>query len=315
MPVKIVTDSTSDLPPELAKELGITVIPLYLRFGEKSYRDGVEITPDEFYEKLVSEHVSPTTSQPTPSDFARVYQQLSKETDEIVSIHLSSKLSGTYNSALQGKKLADTKSNITIVDSESVTIGLGIIAISAARLALVNESLAKILEDVKQSIKNTHMMGTFDTLKYLALGGRIGKAKALLGSMLNVKPILAMREGELVPVGNVRTRTKSIEKLVDFAKNALNTRELGVVYSTTHDEAHGLIDSFSSLVNKGHLHLARLGPALGIHGGPGMLAVAFKGELPESTPTSLADRINVPQVHLPKLNVPNLPHLPHLPHR
>ncbi|MCX6003554.1 MAG: DegV family protein, partial [Chloroflexi bacterium] len=179
MTVKIVADSTADLSPQLTKELGISIVPVYVRIGQESYRDGIDISYDEFYDNLVNGPVHPTTSQPTPADFARVYQELSKENDEIVSIHVSGKLSGTYNSALQGKELANTKSNITIIDSESITMGLGIITMSAARLALTGENHAKVLEDVKQGIKNTHIYGTFDTLKYLFLGGRIGKAKAL----------------------------------------------------------------------------------------------------------------------------------------
>lgn len=306
MSVRIVTDSTADLSPKLAKELGIEVVPVYVRFGEKSYKDGVEINHDEFYEKLVNGNILPVTSQPSPADFAKVYEELSKETDEIVSIHVTGKLSGTYNSALQGKKLVDSKCNITVIDSESVTMGLGIIAMSAARLALLNEKLAKILEDVKQSIKNMHIMGSFDTLKYLALGGRIGKARALIGSALNVKPILTMQTGELFPSGNVRTSSKAVERLFEFVKNALHIQELAVVYSTTPDNAHSLLSRFSSFVNSDRLHLARLGPALGTYGGPGMLAVTFRNDVstePASEP--LVKKINVPALHLPRLNIPH----------
>ncbi|MDD5288766.1 MAG: DegV family protein [Dehalococcoidales bacterium] len=310
MSVRIVTDSTADLSPQLTKELGIAVVPEYLRFGNISYRDGIDINYDEFYDKLVNSPVHPTTSQPTPSDFAQIYQELSKETDEIISIHVSDKLSGTCNSALRGKELVDSKSNITIIDSESVTMGLGIITMSAARLALAGENLTRIVEDVKQGIKNTHLMGTFDTLKYLALGGRIGKARALLGSVLNVKPVVTLREGLIVPVGNVRTRTKAVEKLFEFVKSALNIQELAVVHSTTPDEANSLRDRLSSLVSSNRLHLARLGPALGVHSGPGTLIVvmrndASKTEQNETLPKSLGRKISVPSLHLPKLNLPH----------
>ena len=306
MSVRIVTDSTADLSPQLAKELGIEVVPVYVRFGDKSYKDGIEISYDEFYEKLVNGHIYPTTSQPTPADFAKVYQELSKETDEIVSIHVTGKLSGTYNSALQGKELANSKSNITVIDSESITMGLGIITMSAARLALLNENLTRILEDVKQTIKNTHLRGTFDTLKYLALGGRIGKARALLGSVLNVKPIVTLRDGEISPIGNVRTRTKAVEKLFEFVKSALNIQELAVVHNTTPDEAYSLKDRLSSLVSSNRLHMARLGPALGAHGGPGALIVAMRnGDSTETQLTSLGKKISVPSLHLPKLNLPH----------
>jgi DegV family protein with EDD domain len=303
MSVRIVTDSTADLSPQLAKKLGIVVVPVYVRFGDKSYRDGIEISYDELYDKLINSSILPSTSQPTPADFAQVYQDLSKETDEIVSIHVTSKLSGTYSSALQGKKLFDAKTNITVIDSETLTMGLGIIAMSAARLALLNESLAKILEDVKQGIKNTHLLATFDTLKYLALGGRIGKARALLGSVLNVKPIVTLRDGEISPIGNVRTRTKAVDKLFEFVKNALNVQELAVVHSTTPDEAYSLKDRLSSLVSSNHLHMARLGPALGVHGGPGTLVVVMRNDI--STETSSKPSVKKPSLHLPKLNLPH----------
>jgi DegV family protein with EDD domain len=306
MSVRIVTDSTADLSPQVAKELGIEVVPVYVRFGDKSFKDGVEINHDEFYERLVNGNILPVTSQPSPADFAKVYEELSKETDEIISIHVSGKLSGTYNSALQGKKLVDNKCNVTVIDSESVTMGLGIITMSAARLALLNEKLSQILEDIKQSIKNMHMMGAFDTLKYLALGGRIGKARALIGSALNVKPILTMRTGELFPSGNVRTSTKAVERLFDFVKNALHIQELAVVYSTTPNEAYNLLSRFSSFVNSERLHLARLGPALGTYGGPGMLAVTFKNDVSsEPLANPPAKKIIVPSLHLPKLNIPH----------
>ncbi|MDO9333615.1 MAG: DegV family protein [Dehalococcoidales bacterium] len=307
MPVRIVTDSTADLTPQLARELGITVVPVYVRFGHESYRDGIDISREEFYERLVTSPVHPTTSQPTPADFAQVYRELSRETDKIVSIHVSSKLSCTCNSALQGKELAETKCDIKVIDSESVTMGLGMMTLAAARLAASGESLQKVTDDVKQAIPNTHLLGVFDTLKYLLLGGRIGKAKALLGGILNVKPLLTLRDGELHPVGNVRTRAKGIERLSDFVKNALGIQELAVIHTTTPDEASRLKDRLSSLVDTSRLHLARLGPALGVHTGPGLLAVVLRkkstGDKDEAQSTGR--KIHVPSLHLPKVNLPH----------
>jgi len=201
MTVKIVTDSTADLPAQLAEELGITVVPVYLRFGDKVYRDRVDMSEDEFYQKLVESPIHPTTSQPTPADFTEVYQKLSQEADGIVSIQVTSKLSGTYNSALQGREIAGVRCHIEVVDSLSTSMGLGLIAMAAARLAEVGESLQTVVEEVRQSIPHIHMLGVFDTLKYLLRGGRISKAKALLGSVLNVKPLITMRNGELFPAG------------------------------------------------------------------------------------------------------------------
>ena len=307
MSIKIVTDSTSDLPRALADELGIKIVPLYVQFGNMTYRDRVDISEDEFYKRLLTSTVHPTTSQPTPQDFADVYRELSKETDKIVSIHVTSKLSGTYNSALQGKELAATKCNINVIDSASVTMGLGMTALAAARLAASGENLQTINDDIKQAIANTHLLGLFDTLKYLLLGGRIGRAKALLGGILNVKPVLTLRDGELHPVGNVRTRIKGVERLTDFVKNALNIQELAVVHTTTPDEADSLKNRFSSLVETSRLHFARLTPALGVHSGPGLLAVVFRNKSTEGKDESSATgrKIHVPSLHLPKVSLPH----------
>jgi DegV family protein with EDD domain len=306
MPVRIVTDSTADLTPELTRGLGITVVPVYVRFGHESYRDGIDISREEFYKRLVTSPVHPTTSQPTPADFAQVYRELSRETDKIVSIHVSGKLSGTYNSALQGKELAETKCDIKVIDSESVTMGLGIITLAAARLAKSGESLQKVTDDIKQAIHNTHLLGLFDTLRYLLLGGRIGKARALLGGILNVKPLLTLRDGELHPIGNVRTRVKGIERLSDFAKNTLGIQELAVVHTTTPDEASKLKDHLSSLVDTSRLHLAGLTPALGVHTGPGLLAVVLrKKSTSKDESQSTGRKMHVPSLHLPKVSLPH----------
>jgi len=171
MPVKVVTDSTSDLSPQVAQELGITVVPVYVRFGEEVYRDGIDISHEELYQKLVESPVHPSTSQPPPSDFTDVYRKLAKETDEIVSIQVTGKLSGTYDSALQGRELAPAGCHIEVIDSLSVSMGLGLMAMAAARLARAGESLQRVVDEVRQAIDQVHVFGLFDTLKYLSLGG------------------------------------------------------------------------------------------------------------------------------------------------
>ena len=276
MTVKVVTDSCADLPESTARELGITVVPVYVRFGETVYRDGVDITQDEFYQRLQESPVHPTTSQPPPADFADVYRELSREADAVVSIHVTSKLSGTCNSALQGKDMTDAKCPIEVVDSCSVSMGLGLIAIAAARVARAGESLPGVMAEARQAINHLRVLALLDTLKYLAKGGRIGKAKALLGSLLNAKPLLTMRDGELSPVGLARTRTKGLERLFEMAKNALDIQELAIVHSTTPGEANSLRERIASFLDMKKIHLSRLGPALGAHGGPGALILALR---------------------------------------
>jgi DegV family protein with EDD domain len=304
--VRIVTDSTADISPEIAKELRITVVPEYIIVGEKTYRDGVDISYDEIYEKLINNSKLPSTSQPTPADFAKIYQDLSREADEIISIHLCAKLSGTLSSALQGKKSANTKCNITVIDSASLTMGLGLIAMSAATMALRNENAVKIIDEITEEIKNTHLYATFDTLKYLAIGGRIGKARALLGSVLNVKPVITLRDGEFSPVGNFRTRAKAIDKLFELVRSYADIKELAVIYSTGLDEAKNLLERLNPLISSDHLHLARLGPALGVHGGPGTLALTVRDGGSQAGPavSSAKSAEKKPLLHLPKIKLP-----------
>lgn len=312
MPVRIVTDSTCDLPPELVRDLGITVVPVYVGFCEKSYKDGIDISREQFYERLTSSPVHPTTSQPTPADFAEVYRKLAKETGQILSVHVASKLSGTVNAALRGKEVADVKSSIEVVDSQSVTMGLGIITLTGARKAAAGDSLQKVADEVHQAIVSTHLLGVFDTLKYLLRGGRIGKSKALLVSILNVKPVLTLRDGELLPVGNVRTRAKGIDRLCDFVRDALGIQELAIIHSTTPDDARSLRDRLTSFVDTSRLHLAQLGPALGVHAGPGILAVVFREKSDATHDSATVSRAKpvqkkspVASLHLPKLNLPH----------
>ena len=277
MTVKIVTDSTSDLSPELALQLGITMVPVYLSFGDKTYRDGVDMDADEFYRKLQTSPVLPTTSAPSPGDFTEVYKELARETDEIVSIHIGSKVSATYDAALQGKEaLAETKCRIEIVDSEWVTMALGLVTIAAAKTAQAGESLQQVLEEVKKSIPRVRVLAVFDTLKYLLLGGRISKAKAIVGGILNVKPLITMRDGELVQAGLARSRSRGMDRLYELVKEASNLQDLAIVYSTTSEEANSFKERVGSVFPKERVHVARLGPALGVHAGPGALIVALR---------------------------------------
>jgi len=307
MTVKIITDSTADLSPQVARELGITVVPVYLRFGEKVYRDGIDMGHDEFYRKLAEGSAQPATSQPTPADFADAYKKLSKESDEMVSIHVTSKLSGTCNAALQGsRELVKSGCRIEVMDSLSTSMGLGMIAMAAARLAGAGESLQAVTDEVREVIPRIRLFGVFDTLKYMLRSGRIGKAKALLGNVLNVKPLLTMRDGELLPAGLARTRSRGMDRLFGLLKNALNIQEMAIVHSTTPDEAASLKERITSVFDRKGIHIARLGPALGVHGGPGALILALREKASsigqnagESEPSKKG--FSLPSLHIPKI--------------
>jgi DegV family protein with EDD domain len=280
MTIKIVTDSTADLPPVLAKELGITVVPLYVRFGDKTYRDGVDITGDEFYKRLLTDPIHPNTSQPTPQDFTDVYRELSQKADGIVSIHISGKLSGTCSSALQAKEVVAAECPVEVIDSKTTSMALGLIVMAAVKIANTGTSVKQVAEDVKQVVSSVKLLVLFNTLKYLAKGGRIGKAKSMLGSVLNVKPLLAIKDGEFVPVAQVRSRSKGIDKLFDFAIGTPNVEDMAVIHSTTSDEAESLASRIGTEIKLEQVRIARLGPVLGVHGGPGVLAVAFRQKKP-----------------------------------
>ena len=279
MTVKIVTDSTADISPELAQRLDITVVPVYLAFGDKTYRDGVDIGVDEFYQELESSPVHPTISAPSPGDFTAVYETLAKETDEIVSIHLSSKASATYTAALQAKEACgETGCRIEVVDSQWVTMALGLITMAAAGAAQAGQNMHQVLEGVQKSITRVRVLGVFDTMKYLVLGGRISKATGLVGSVLNVKPLVTMREGEVVAAGIARTRSRGVERLYRLVENSASIQNLAIVHATTPGEARSLAERMSSILDKERIHIARLGLGLGVHGGPGTLIVALREE-------------------------------------
>jgi DegV family protein with EDD domain len=278
MTIKIVTDSTADLPPQLAKELDITVVPVYLRFGDEVYRDVVDISQDEFYRRLINDPIHPSTTQPTPQDFIDVYKELSKKADGIISIHVSSKLSGTCNSALRGKEAVGKECPIEVIDSEVVTMGLGLLTIAANTMAQSGKNLQQVVKEVKEIIPSIHVFGLLDTLKYLALGGRIGKMQALLGSVLNIKPMLTIKDGVLTPAGRVRSRAKGIDILVDYVKNTADIQDLAVIYNTSLEEAQVLVRRLGAVFPEERIRLARLGPALGVHTGPGILFIALRGK-------------------------------------
>ena len=276
MTVKIVTDSSADLPDEMVKELGITVVPLFVRFGDEVLRDRVDISEDEFYNRLQNDPVHPNTTQPGPQDFVDVYQKLAQGADGIVSIHISSKLSGTCSSALQARETMGAKCPIEVVDSEVLSMALGLIVIAAAKAAKAGKSMEEVVAAAKQTMPKIRLLALLDTLKYLLLGGRIGKAKALLGSILNVKPILTLKDGEVVPAGQVRTRVKGLNRLFEFVQSAENIQELTVVHSTTPDEAQALAERLGSVFDKERIVISRLGPVLGVHIGPAALIVAVR---------------------------------------
>ncbi|MFC2004469.1 DegV family protein [Chloroflexota bacterium] len=273
MTVKIVTDSLSDITSDMAKELGITIVPLTVMFGHESYIDRVTITTDEFYHRLTHDTTWPTTTQPTPHAFAEVYKKLAEETDEILVVTLSSKLSGTYESALSAKSMVEKECRIEVIDSRMVAMGLGLIVISAAKAIQARAKLDEAADLVRRAMPHSHLVAYFDTLKYLAKGGRIGKAQGLLGSLLSIKPILTVKDGEMAPLTRVRSQSAGMDYIYNFVAGFPHIKELAVEHATTPDEADKLVERLSLLFPKERIYISTISPVVGVHAGPNAMAV------------------------------------------
>jgi DegV family protein with EDD domain len=278
MTVKIVTDSVADIPPQVIAELGITVVPVLVRFGEETYRDGIDITTDQFYEKLVKSAVMPTTSVPSLDLFARTYARLAEETDEILVIMLSAKLSGLYNAAVQSADLMEGKCRIEVVDSQNAVMAQGFVVIKAARAAREGAGLDEILEIVRQNLPRVDIRAAFDTLEYLKRGGRIGRAAALMGSMLKVNPIVKIKDGVVEPAGRARSREKAMDMLYEFAAGYSHIEEMAVEGAACPEDVDSLVRRLGALFPEERIYRSRTTPVIGTHTGPGLLLVAVMGD-------------------------------------
>lgn len=276
MSVKIVTDSTADLSPELAGNPGIEIVPGYVRFGREIYRDGVDISKSGFYEQLADSPFHPLTSGASARDFARVYSQAASEADGILSIHISSKISTMCQSAQKGKKLVKTKCPIDIIDSRFASIGLALIVINAARLAGAGKGMEEIAGAVREDIGRIKMLGFFDTMKYIARGGHVSKHVMELSGILKIKPLLTFKDGEIAVEGLVRTHEHGIEELYKFVEKVPGIRDLGIAYSTDYDSALALRARLGPVFPEKRVYIERIGAALGAHCGPGCVFVAFR---------------------------------------
>jgi DegV family protein with EDD domain len=276
MKVQVITDSTSDIPQDLADELDIRVVPAYLRFGDKTYRDGVDIKSDEFYSMLESSPVHPATSQPNPEDFRTVYKEYCDTADGIVSIHISSKISGTYNSAMMARKTLESRCPIKVIDSKFNSAGLGLVVMGAARLAKGGASLPGVVKEANRAVNQVRMFGMFETMKYLARSGRVNKTIAMASSFLHVMPLLTFRDGEIVRAGLVRTVSKGMDRIYNFVKGNVPVSELIIVHSKVDDQANQLKKRLIEFIEEEKISIFGLGAGLGVHGGPGVLLAAIR---------------------------------------
>jgi DegV family protein with EDD domain len=277
MAVRIVTDSTADMPRQIARDLGIAVVPIYILIGDNSYRDRVDIQEDEMYRRMQRGPVFLTTAPPTPQDFADVYTDLAQGAEGIVSIHIAKTLSGTYDSAVQGKEIAKCACPIEVIDSNSVTAGLGILAMQAARYANRGAHIDALAQKIRGMVDSIEIVCMVDTLEYLVRGGRLAKGKSIMGSVFKVKPIISVKNGELSLTDSVHSREKGLEWIYNYAKNVRALQDVTVAYTTDHVEVDALLDRMDRIFPRERIIKTKLGCVLGAHLGPGALVVGMRG--------------------------------------
>jgi DegV family protein with EDD domain len=279
-----VTDSTAYIPFESQKGLPIFTIPLHVIWGDETFKDNVDITQEVFYKRLSTSKILPSTSQPSPQEFVELYEKIAREYDEILSIHISAKLSGTVDSALQAKKILANKIKIEVIDSQSTSMGLGFLALTAARKIKSGENLLKTTEFINVARNRVKIFFILRTLEFLKRGGRIGSASALLGTALNLKPILMVDDGEIKPFVKVRTMQKALSRLSVILEENIQGKtpvNLAIIQAGAESDAEFLKNEIQNKVKKEDLAemiTAGISPVIGTHAGPGAVGICFLTE-------------------------------------
>ncbi|HEX6293303.1 MAG TPA: DegV family protein [Herpetosiphonaceae bacterium] len=273
--IKIVTDSTADIPPAMLRDLDIEVVPLYVNFGEETYRAGIDLTNEQFYRMLHESSTPPTTTAPPTIVFEQTYRRLAQQHDAIISIHISSHLSTAYKAAAQAReRLPVSLVRIDVVDSHSASMGMGLTVLAAARMAKEGMPVDEIVRHVHHRVQHTHSVFFVDTIEHLDRSGRVSMASNLLSSMSRIKPLLLIDEGHIVPYERTRTRAKAIDGLYTFVEDFPNVHEVAIMYSTTPEDVEKLLDKLMLIFPRDEVLCAEYGPALGTHLGPGAMGVA-----------------------------------------
>ncbi|HOJ00688.1 MAG TPA: DegV family protein [Anaerolineaceae bacterium] len=278
--VVVVTDSTAHLPENLIQELDLRIIPLHVVWGDKVYQDNVDLKSENFYTMLKQAKDLPTTSQPSPKEFMDLYKPILDAGDKIISIHISSGISGTVNSAFQAKEMLGSQ-DIEIVDSKSSGMVLGLIAVLAARRARENASLKECKELAEKAVANSNVFFMVNTLEYLHKGGRIGGASALLGSALDLKPILYFKDGKIESYEKVRTKKKAINRIIEIAREMIGAKRpvhLAILQVEAEEDAEYVKAELKKLYSPQEIQdllITSLSPVIGTHTGPGVIAICY----------------------------------------
>lgn len=279
--IAFVTDSTAGVPAEHVRKHNITVVPLQVIFGTEAFRDGIDLTQEEFFQRLKSSKALPTTSQPSVADFEEAYKSLLNDPDveSIISVHISSSLSGTYSAATQAadRLKSDGTKRISVIDSHNVYMGEGLMVVNAARMAEQGKSHDEIVQMIDGMKPKVRVLVLVDTLEYLQKGGRIGGAQAFLGGLLNVKPILHVHGGKVEPLERVRTRRKAMERLVEIGAEATKGKrvQIAVGHGEAAEDAKTLSGMIRQKMDVAEEFSSDLGPVISTHTGPGVIGFVY----------------------------------------
>ena len=278
--VKVVTDSTAQLDPDLIEEFGITVVPLEISFGRQKFREGADLTTDEFFHRLAHSPMMPTSDAPPMEEFRQLYAVLNQSTDQILSLHVSGKLNNTCANARVAADHFLGRCEIMVIDSWTISLGLSILVEAAARAAVEGATLEEVVRIVRGMIPHVYAVFFTDTLEYLERDHHLSKSQALLGTMLNIRPFLAIEEGQIIPMEKVRTREKAIDKLVEFVAEFSRIEQIAVVQSPSRagKDARLLLDRLQSSFPGYEFDSITYGPTLGTHIGPHSLGlIVYEG--------------------------------------
>jgi len=276
--VRVVTDSAASLSEDMKKKYQISVVPIWIQIGDRSYKDGVEISCEEFYRKLDGKTL-PTTASPAPNDFAQVYKRLAQEAKNIISIHVTSKGSSTCQVASLAAKTVK-EADITVYDSRTVSMGVGLLAIEAAKAAMQGFGKKQILARLDFVREKLRVFVAIRTLKYLQKSGRVGKGQAMLASILSIKPVLEVKDGMLKMVDCVRTFSRALNRVLDLAFDAVGNVPtiVAVMHANAKEEAEKFAHKLSQKIKVSQLIIGEVGASLAVHGGPGMIGVVLYPE-------------------------------------
>jgi DegV family protein with EDD domain len=285
--IAVVTDSCASIPPELVESLQIEVVPYYIHRGDETLRDLVDMSHDEFFRWLPTAEKLPTTANPGPGDYLEAFVRVAERADGIVSIHMTSKGSGAYQAGCIAQEMAEARLpgvGIEVIDTLQVSMVHGWAAIEAARAARAGADLDQVVAAARHVADTGWMIQTADTLKYLYMGGRIGRAKHLVGTLLNVKPIIGMEDGIIIPMGQARTRGRAYAKIVELMRErgaANGPIKIAITHVAVPDQAELLLEMAKSAFDCRETLISELSPALGVHTGPGLVGVNYFPVPPE----------------------------------